>query len=228
MSPFTYFTNYSLKFQLWTKSNINRNFNDMAELNVQPKKTSPFIWILLAIIAIGLLLFLTRGCNKNETNNTTGKDTVAKTVTNWKQVDFNSPAASYEEITDKQINVRGNGHYAIYGLGENILFAKDQSTIQPGADARLKQIAASLKKRFGNASIAIYGNTDATGTAAHNQKLGAERAKSVRSWLVGSGIDEDRITVQSKGEADPVASNATAKGKQLNRSVEIVALDDDK
>lgn len=201
----------------------------MAELNVQPKKGSPFLWILLALVALALLFFLIRGCGETRHDgiaDSTAKDTLAKTVVTWEQVDFNSPATSYEEVTDTSITLSGNNKYTIYGLGENILFEKDQSTIQKGADAQLKQIVASLKKRFDDASLAIYGSTDATGTTAHNQKLGADRAKAVRSWLITNGISEDNITVQSKGETDPVANNTTAKGKQLNRSVEIVALAD--
>jgi len=199
----------------------------MAELNVQPKKNSPVLWIILAIIALALLFFLIRGCSDTKplsTSDTVKKDTLATTVADWDQVDFNAPATSYQEITDKEIALRGNDKYTIYGIGENILFAKDESTIQPGADAQLKQITASLKKRFDDADLAVYGSTDNTGTASHNQKLGADRAKAVRNWLIANDIDEDKITVKSKGESDPVATNATAKGKELNRSVQIVAL----
>lgn len=197
----------------------------MAELNVQPKKSSPILWIILAIIGIAALFFLIRGCSENK-HAGAKTDTIAKTVVSWNNVDFNSPVTPYEEINDQGITIRGNDKYTIYGLGENILFAKDQSTIQASGEAQLKQIAASLKKRFDGTDIAVFGNTDASGSKAHNQQLGAERAKAVRSWLIKNGISEDDITVQSKGESDPVASNATEKGKQLNRSVEIVALAD--
>jgi len=195
----------------------------MAELNVQPKKRSPILWIILAIIALAVIFYLIRN---SETKNHATTDTIAKTVVSWNEVDFNSPVTPYEEITDQGIVVRGNDQYTIYGLGENILFAKDQSNIQSNGEAQLKQIAASLKKRFNGTDIAVFGNTDATGSTAHNQQLGAERAKSVRNWLIKNGILADDITVQSKGESSPVASNATEKGKTLNRSVEIVALAD--
>ena len=195
----------------------------MAELNVQPKKKNPILWVILAIIALALLFFLIRGCGEN-INEGAKTDTVATTVVSWDKVDFNAPVASYQEVTDQGITVRGNDKYTIYGLGENVLFAKDQSTIQPSGEAQLKQISASLKKRFGDSSVAIFGNTDATGSAAHNRELGAARAKAVREWLIKDGVAEDKITVQSKGESDPVATNATEEGKKLNRSVEIVAL----
>lgn len=200
------------------------NIKDMAELNVQPKKRSPILWIILAILGLAVLFYLFRGSERHATDSKA--DTVAKTVVSWDKVDFNSPVTPYEEVTDQGIVVRGNDQYTIYGLGENILFAKDQSTIQGTGEAQLKQISSSLKKRFKHNSIAIFGNTDASGSAAHNQQLGAERAKSVRNWLIKDGIDQNKIIIKSKGETAPVASNATAKGQKLNRSVEIVALAD--
>ncbi|TDO24656.1 OmpA family protein [Pedobacter duraquae] len=199
----------------------------MAELDVQPKKKNPIVWIILVLIALALLFFLMRGCNESKTTglaDTTTRDTLAKTVVDWNQVDFNTPDTTYEEVTDTGIVIRSTSKYTIYGIGENILFAKDQSEIQRAADVQLQQIAASLKKRFNGASLAVYGNTDATGTAEHNKKLGASRAEVVKDWLIQNGFSADLITVQSKGESDPVATNATEKGKKLNRSVEIVAL----
>ena len=199
----------------------------MAELDVQPKKKSPIVWIILVLIALALLFFLMRGCNETKTNglkDTVAQDTLAKTVADWNQVDFNAPDTTYEEVNDTGIVIRSTAKYTIYGIGENILFAKDQSEIRREADIQLHQIAASLKKRFDGASLAVYGNTDSTGTVAHNKKLGASRAEEVKDWLVQNGFSADLITIHSKGESDPVATNATANGQKLNRSVEIVAL----
>lgn len=201
----------------------------MAELDVQPKKKNPFIWIILILVLLALLLLFIRGCNtSDQKNNTLPGDTsgiVAATVTNWDSINFDVPDASYDEVTDKAIQVRGNSKYSIYTLGENVLFATDQSAIQTNGETQLKQISASLKKRYSGASIAIYGNTDSTGTASHNKELGAERAAAVKNWLVKqAGIAADKITIHSKGQSDPVASNETADGRQLNRSVQIVAM----
>lgn len=201
----------------------------MAELDVQPKSKSPWwIWLLLILVILGLIFFL-RGCNNDETAATGDADSTANieatTVPDWDNVDFNSPDASYEEITDKEISVRGNDQYTIYGLGENILFATGKDEIQGSAEAQLKQISGSLEKRYNGASIAVYGNTDSTGNAGQNKKLGEERAESVKQWLVkNANIAEDKISVHSKGQSDPVATNKTAEGRQMNRRVEIVAM----
>jgi outer membrane protein OmpA-like peptidoglycan-associated protein len=54
--------------------------------------------------------------------------------------------------------------------------------------------------------------------------LGAERAAAVKDWLVKTGgLDSTLVSIHSLGESKPVASNATAGGRQQNRNVSIVA-----
>ncbi|MXV16664.1 OmpA family protein [Hufsiella ginkgonis] len=203
----------------------------MAELEVQPKRSgSWWIWLLLALIALAILFFLFKGCNTGTTATGSGDSiqadssgVVAATGPNWDNVDFNSPATSYEEVTDADIVVTGNDRYTIYSLGENILFGPDQSTLQPGAEAKLKMVATSLERRFKGASIGVYGSADSTGTKGHNLAIGAERAEAVKNWLTRNGVTADKISVHSLGESEPVSSNATASGRKQNRNVQIVA-----
>ena len=212
----------------------------MAHLEVEPKKSSPWLWILLALIVLAVLFFLLKGRGNAKSDKaaadstTTTKDTssatsasagnaVAATQPDWSKVDLNSPETPDADITDKDVTVRGNDQYTIYSLGEDILFATDKNTLQPGAEAKLKEISSSLNKRFKGAVIGVYGSTDATGDAAHNKQLGADRANAVKDWLVKNGIDAGKVSVQSLGEAEPVATNATKTGRQQNRNVAIVA-----
>lgn len=200
----------------------------MAELNVQPKKSRPWwIWLLLILIIVGVIALL-RGCNKEDSAVTGSTDSTADvkavTLPEWDNVNFNASETQYEEITDTSIAVKGDDNYTIYGLGENILFATGENEVQKGAEKQLKQISASLEKRFKGVALAVYGNTDSTGSAGLNKELGKERAESVKQWLVkNANIPEDMITVKSKGETDPVATNKTASGRHMNRRVEIVA-----
>jgi outer membrane protein OmpA-like peptidoglycan-associated protein len=216
----------------------------MAELHVQPKKASNWwIWLLLAIIAIGVIYFLSKRSNATATGQDSAQSQsagdsssgasggVATTTptTNPPQlangdVDFNAPAANYDEITDKDINVRGTEGYAIYSLGGNILFDVDKSTIRADAASKLKQVTASLSKRYADGEIAIYGYADSTGDPGHNKQLSEQRAESVKNWLVkNASLSQDHITLHPMGESNPVATNATEQGKQENRSVQIVA-----
>ncbi|RFZ84276.1 OmpA family protein [Mucilaginibacter terrenus] len=212
----------------------------MAHLEVKPKSSSPWwLWLLITLIALALVFFLVKGCgSKNSTNGSdstaTSTDTtsssaqpVAATEPDWNSVDFNSPKTSDPDITDSDIAVSGNDKYTIYSLGENILFGTDKNQLEGSAESKLKQIATSINKRFKGATIGVYGNTDSTGDAGHNKQLGADRANAVKDWLLKSGgIDAGKVSVHSLGETKPVASNATASGREQNRNVEIVAFPD--
>ena len=204
----------------------------MANLDVQPKKKSILPWLLLGLGVLALIFALLRGHNKTTTTVVTNDSAAAATAPansvsatgSWDSVNFNAPAAAYPEITNHDIEVRGNGQYAIYSLGEDVLFASDKATIQPSAEDNLKQVAASIQQRYGSADIRIYGHTDSKGTPGYNMQLAQQRAEAVRSWLVGTGkITDSRITLHPVGENQPVASNATAEGRKQNRRVEIVA-----
>ena len=214
----------------------------MAQLDVQPKKrTTPWwLWLLLALVLLAIIFFLSKGCNRTADNavaggtdtsanaTASGAETGATGVTgntaDWNNVDFNSPVASYEEITDTSIGVRGGNGYAIYSLGENVLFDTDKSTIRAEAASNLKQIASSLSKRFNGGQIRIFGYTDAEGSAGYNKQLAEQRAEAVKAWLVQNGqITDQNVSVHPVGESRPVASNSTESGRQQNRRVEIVA-----
>lgn len=214
----------------------------MADLDVQPKKKGSILpWILLGLGIIALLFFLARGCNNDNTiDGVTSDSTTAATPdassdnmsattptdagSDWNDVDFNSPSMAYDEITNKDINVRGNDKYAIYGLGENILFDEGKATIKNQAAQNLKQIAASIEKRHTGGNVRIYGHTDATGSAGTNKELAGQRAEAVRNWLVQNGaIADTRVSLHPVGESQPLGSNATGDGREQNRRVEIVA-----
>ena len=207
----------------------------MANLDVEPKKKSSILpWILAAIALILLIILLTRGCKNNNdaavgtadsiSTTATPTNTAGSTDTNWSDVDFNGPRANYEEITDTNINVRGNTNYGIYGLGENILFDEGKATIRTSAEANLQQISGSIQKRYNGGNVRVYGFTDATGSAGANKELAQQRAEAVRNWLVNNAnMPADKLSLHPVGEAQPAATNATEEGRQLNRRVEIVA-----
>lgn len=206
----------------------------MANIDVQPKRGSNWLlWLVLAIIILALLFLLLRGCHgtplptatTDSTKGATGVTTTgANAAAGYWDVDMNAPKASYDEITDTSINVRGDDGYGIYGMGENILFDEGKSTLRPDAEKNLKQIAASINKRFKGGNVRVYGYTDSLGTAGANKELAGQRAEAVRNWFSSNGgIPAGNISVNAVGEQQPVASNKTEEGRQQNRRVEVVA-----
>jgi OOP family OmpA-OmpF porin len=67
----------------------------------------------------------------------------------------------------------------------------------------------------------VVGYTDSTGKEKANRVLSEKRAESVKAYLVGKGIEANRIATSGKGSANPVGDNKTAAGRAKNRRVEI-------
>ncbi|TAF94305.1 MAG: OmpA family protein, partial [Bacteroidetes bacterium] len=65
----------------------------------------------------------------------------------------------------------------------------------------------------------IEGHTDNTGSKALNQRLSQQRAETVKRYLTELGVDAKRMTAKGFGDAQPIADNASAEGRQQNRRV---------
>jgi outer membrane protein OmpA-like peptidoglycan-associated protein len=99
-------------------------------------------------------------------------------------------------------------------------FDLDKSEIRPDAGVILDEAANQLGQVPG-ARVSVEGHTDSSGSDAYNQSLSERRAASVKDYLVGKGVDGSRLTTAGYGESQPVADNATAEGRALNRRVEL-------
>ena len=72
--------------------------------------------------------------------------------------------------------------------------------------------------------VSIVGYTDSTGNDAINNPLSLERANSVRDYLAGRGVNPGIVRTEGRGSHNPIASNATPEGRQMNRRVDIILL----
>ena len=105
-------------------------------------------------------------------------------------------------------------------LGD-VLFDTGKAQLNPGAARKLDQLAQFLADHP-ERRVQIDGFTDSVGTESYNQSLSQQRADAVKSALVTRGIDPTRIESQGYGKGFPVADNADAGGRQMNRRVEVV------
>jgi outer membrane protein OmpA-like peptidoglycan-associated protein len=103
----------------------------------------------------------------------------------------------------------------------DVLFDFNRATLKPGAQLRLAKVAGIILA-YPDLRLEIDGFTDNKGTPEYNMTLSEKRAKAVRDFLVGQGVGADAVNTRGFGESNPVASNATAAGRQQNRRVELV------
>ena len=107
----------------------------------------------------------------------------------------------------------------------DVLFEFDKANLKPGSARSLTSVAEFLRENP-QRKITIEGYTDNLGSDAYNLQLSQRRADSVRDFLVQNGISADRITARGLGEEYPVASNETQAGRQENRRVQIIIVND--
>ncbi len=103
---------------------------------------------------------------------------------------------------------------------ENVFFDFDKATLRPESRAGLDELVAMMKKHP-TMVIELAGHTDDHGDNAYNLKLSRARANAVRDYLVSRGIPLTRVSAKGYGELEPVASNGTPEGRQLNRRTEV-------
>lgn len=106
----------------------------------------------------------------------------------------------------------------------DLQFGSGSSALGSGATGRLAPLAAFLTKQPAT-RIQITGHTDSQGSEGSNLDLSARRAQSVGAYLNSTGVEMNRVSSIGLGEASPVATNATAAGRAINRRVEVTILD---
>lgn len=121
----------------------------------------------------------------------------------------------------KGAKVERVGEGILITFDSGLLFDVNSSSLKSATRQNLRELANTLNK-YDDTEILIQGHTDSTGAEDYNMKLSNERASSVRTQLLTSGVASQRIATMGLGETEPVASNGSVSGRQQNRRVEVV------
>jgi OOP family OmpA-OmpF porin len=100
----------------------------------------------------------------------------------------------------------------------NIQFEFDSSVLRTSSYPVLDATSADLRST--GKKVEIDGFASSEGTAAHNLSLSKDRANSVKTYLVNSGVDAKKVKIKGYGETQPIADNSTEEGRVLNRRVQ--------
>ena len=105
-----------------------------------------------------------------------------------------------------------------------VTFEFDEARLTANAQVILNGVADTLLGAQ-DINVEIGGHTDSLGSESYNQQLSERRAKAVMDYLARRGVDAGRMSSRGYGESDPIESNETADGRELNRRVELKIID---
>ena len=101
-------------------------------------------------------------------------------------------------------------------------FDFDKSVVKPQYFELLRNVKDYAEQN--DLRLTIIGHTDSKGTDAYNMALGMRRAVAVRDKLIEFGLDPARVlSVESRGESEPIAPNDTEQGRFENRRIDFKA-----
>ncbi len=130
-----------------------------------------------------------------------------------------------DQIADGSVTIGEKGDFIFIRVGNLLLFNSGSADVKPEFSDLAKHIADTMNGETG--PVIVQGFTDGVqmsgrGRFKNNQELSEARATAVAEVLKSQLTNPDRVTVEGKGEADPIGDNATADGQALNRRVEIL------
>jgi len=120
-----------------------------------------------------------------------------------------------------EAEVYKQGNYLVIRL-RAINFPVGKAIIMPSNYVLLSRVQEAIRA-FKKPEVVIEGHTDSTGSDAMNQKLSQKRAEAVREYLIANGtVPSDQIIAVGYGSTRPLASNATAEGRAINRRIDVL------
>jgi outer membrane protein OmpA-like peptidoglycan-associated protein len=126
-------------------------------------------------------------------------------------------------LRDTGVSVERDGDNINLVMPGNITFVTAGHDLSADFHAVLDSVILVLQE-FDKTIIVVSGHTDSKGSVDYNQALSERRADSVAEYLLDKGVVVARLETIGFGEANPIADNATAEGRSLNRRVELSLL----
>ena len=126
-------------------------------------------------------------------------------------------------LRDTGVSVERDGDNINLVMPGNITFVTAGHDLSADFHAVLDSVILVLQE-FDKTIIVVSGHTDSKGSVDYNQALSERRADSVAEYLLDQGVVVARLETIGFGESNPLADNATAEGRSLNRRVELSLL----
>ena len=133
-------------------------------------------------------------------------------------------AALQSEIDKGDISLIGTSATPIIRVSDHLMFASGSAVVQSAALPLLERIASALRNESGALRVIDYTDNQPVRSVRYpsNFQLSSARANSVRAIVARTVGDPTRVSAEGRADADPIAPNTTAQGREQNQRIEFV------
>ena len=133
-------------------------------------------------------------------------------------------ASLQQDIDNRAVSLLGTAATPIVRIAGRSMFSPESAVVLSASRPLLERIAAALRNEAGSLQVIDYTDDQPVRTVRFpsNFQLSVARASAVRAIIARDLGDPARISAEGRADADPIASNATAEGREQNRRIEIV------
>jgi type VI secretion system protein ImpK len=133
-------------------------------------------------------------------------------------------AALQSDIDKGGVSLLGTSATPIIRVAGHSIFASGSAVVQSAALPLLDRVASALRSEGGSLRVIDYTDNQPVRTVQFpsNFQLSSARAKSVRSIVARTIGDPARVSAEGRADADPLAPNTTAEGREQNQRIEFV------
>ena len=209
------------------KGEVNKNQLKFKHIVIEKKKTSSSItWCMLDVTlnyndSTGYLegRYTSTDCRRN-----TGKlifyRSTAKFSADQNRIISQNWVETFKEdlklgLNAPEIRIKERSEFVF----EPIYFDVDLAIIKPEYNAYLLKMIRIVNGHT-DLRVQITGHTDSDGSDAYNEDLSKRRSQAIIDFFLKNGIKVDKLSIEFKGEKNPIDNNKTAEGKRRNRRVD--------
>ena len=113
-----------------------------------------------------------------------------------------------------------------FSVSSDVLFDFNKATLKPAGQEALANLFAQVKAETPkDGSALVIGYTDRIGSDKYNQALSEKRAKTVADYMISKGFPADKVSIEGRGEADPVTGTQCDGVKAKKKLISCLAPD---
>jgi outer membrane protein OmpA-like peptidoglycan-associated protein len=179
-------------------------------------------WIALVLLTLILLYFVQRGCGSTGGENESAERTVSAgqfSGTTGTTTDTLDPYAKFPKGFEVLVSSTGMPTPTHCFVLDKVTFKPETATLTSDSDAQLEELLGLMNK-YSYVVLGLECHSVISDDETKNEGYSWQKCESIKLWLLGKGLPEDRVLTTAWGSRNPRYKDGSEASKRLNERVE--------